>query len=155
MNIIIDHGDCQPSFQLYKRYDPTSSDEVEYMENLFNCLCSALMFHPNKDLFLKGEGLQLMILMLRYFLLEELGTLFHTDFHYIQYLQPSLFIDQAFHTPPSLHVVFICREKKMSRRSALKVLDYSMQGNEGAENCQKFIEFLGLRCLFPLFMKVQ
>jgi len=48
-----------------------------------------------------------------------------------------------------------CREKKMSRRSALKVLDYSMQGQEGAENCQKFIEFLGLRCLFPLFMKVK
>ncbi|KAK3733987.1 hypothetical protein QZH41_009843, partial [Actinostola sp. cb2023] len=50
---------------LYKRYDPATSDETEYMENLFNCLCSALMFHPNKDLFLKGEGLQLMILMLR------------------------------------------------------------------------------------------
>ncbi|XP_031552386.1 beta-catenin-like protein 1 isoform X2 [Actinia tenebrosa] len=97
------------SLSLYKRYDPTASDELEYMENLFNCLCSALMYNPNKDLFLKGEGLQLMILMLR--------------------------------------------EKKMSRRSALKVLDYAMQGLEGIENCQKFIEFLGLRCLFPLFMK--
>ena len=52
-------------FQLYKRYDPTTSDEIEFMENLFNCLCSSLMCNPNKDLFLKGEGLQLMILMLR------------------------------------------------------------------------------------------
>ncbi|XP_029191088.1 beta-catenin-like protein 1 [Acropora millepora] len=94
---------------LYKRYDPTSSDELEFMENLFNCLCSSLMCSPNKDLFLKGEGLQLMILMLR--------------------------------------------EKKLSRRSSLKVLDYAMQGGEGTENCSKFIEFLGLRSLFPLFMK--
>lgn len=94
---------------LYKRYDPTTSDELEFMENLFNCLCSSLMFNANKDLFLKGEGLQLMILMLR--------------------------------------------EKKLSRRSSLKVLDYAMQGPEGTENCSKFIEFLGLRTLFPLFMK--
>lgn len=94
---------------LYKRYDPTTSDELEFMENLFNCLCSSLMYNANKDLFLKGEGLQLMILMLR--------------------------------------------EKKLSRRSSLKVLDYSMQGAEGTENCSKFIEFLGLRSLFPLFMK--
>jgi len=94
---------------LYKRYDPSTSDELEFMENLFNCLCSSLMYNPNKDLFLKGEGLQLMILMLR--------------------------------------------EKKLSRRSSLKVLDYSMQGAEGTENCSKFIEFLGLRSLFPLFMK--
>ena len=54
---------------------------------------------------------------------------------------------------------FVCkfdfREKKLSRRSSLKVLDYSMQGAEGTENCSKFIEFLGLRSLFPLFMKVQ
>lgn len=47
------------------------------------------------------------------------------------------------------------REKKLSRRSSLKVLDYAMQGAEGAENCSKFIEFLGLRSLFPLFMKVR
>lgn len=67
------------------------------------------MYPPNKELFLKGEGLQLMILMLR--------------------------------------------EKKMSRTSSLKVLDYAMQGPEGAENCSKFVEILGLRSLFPLFMR--
>ena len=50
-------------------------------------------------------------------------------------------------------VVLFFREKKLSRRSSLKVLDYSMQGAEGTENCSKFIEFLGLRSLFPLFMK--
>lgn len=36
------------------------------MENLFDCLCSSLMVTANKDKFLRGEGLQLMNLMLRY-----------------------------------------------------------------------------------------
>jgi len=35
------------------------------MENLFDCLCSLLLHNPNRDRFLKGEGLQLMNLMLR------------------------------------------------------------------------------------------
>ena len=35
------------------------------MENLFDCLCSLLLHTPNRDRFLKGEGLQLMNLMLR------------------------------------------------------------------------------------------
>lgn len=93
----------------YKRRDPQSLDEIEMMENLFDCLCSALMFTPNRDRFLKGEGLQLMILMLK--------------------------------------------EKKMSRRSALKVLNHAMCNAEGVDNCTKFIEVYGLRSLFPAFMK--
>lgn len=93
----------------YKRRDPQTLDEIEMMENLFDCLCSALMFTPNRDRFLKGEGLQLMILMLK--------------------------------------------EKKMSRRSALKVLNHAMCNAEGTDNCTKFIEVYGLRSLFPAFMK--
>lgn len=42
----------------------------------------------------------------------------------------------------------------MSRPSGLKVLAYAMTGEEGGENCSKFVEILGLRSLFPLFMKV-
>lgn len=49
----------------FKRHDPSSNEEGEYMENLFNCLCSALLHGPNRDKFLKGEGPQLMNLMLR------------------------------------------------------------------------------------------
>lgn len=49
----------------YKRHDPSSAEEHELMENLFNCLCSSLMLTPNRDRFLKSEGLQLMNLMLR------------------------------------------------------------------------------------------
>ena len=41
----------------------------------------------------------------------------------------------------------------MSRCSAIKVLNHAMSGSEGADNCQKFIEILGLRSIFPLFMK--
>lgn len=51
--------------QTYKRHDPNSPEEVEMMENLFDCLCSGLMLPANRDKFLKGEGLQLMNLMLR------------------------------------------------------------------------------------------
>ena len=52
------------SLAYYKKRDPHTTDEVELMENLFDCLCSSLMYTPNRDKFLKGEGLQLMRLML-------------------------------------------------------------------------------------------
>lgn len=45
------------------------------------------------------------------------------------------------------------REKKISRSSALKVLDHAMIGPEGTDNCHKFVDILGLRTIFPLFMK--
>ena len=94
---------------VYKRHDPNTSEEQEFMENLFNCLCSALMTKENRDKFLRGEGLQLMNLMLR--------------------------------------------EKKMSRNGSLKVLDHAMSGPDGKDNCNKFVDILGLRTIFPLFMK--
>ncbi|XP_048353914.1 beta-catenin-like protein 1 [Sphaerodactylus townsendi] len=52
-----------------------------------------------------------------------------------------------------INKVFFCREKKISRSSALKVLDHAMIGPEGADNCHKFVDILGLRTIFPLFMK--
>ncbi|XP_052817253.1 beta-catenin-like protein 1 [Mya arenaria] len=93
----------------YKRHDPSSKEEVEMMENIFNCLCSCLMSPINRNRFLKGEGLQLMNLMLR--------------------------------------------EKKLSRNCGIKVLNHAMTGPEGRDNCQKFVDILGLRTIFPLFMK--
>ncbi|XP_071823758.1 beta-catenin-like protein 1 [Apostichopus japonicus] len=94
---------------VFKRQDPTSTEEFEMMENIFNCMCSALLFPANKGKFLKGEGLQLMNLMLR--------------------------------------------EKKQSRFSALKVMNHAVTGPNAVDNCMKFIEILGLRNIFPLFMK--
>lgn len=93
----------------FKRHDPSTGEENEMMENLFNCLCSSLMHVPNRERFLKGEGLQLMNLMLR--------------------------------------------EKKLSRNGALKVLDHAMTNTEGTDNCNKFVDILGLRTVFPIFMK--
>merc|ERR1719445_2234103 len=93
----------------YKRHDPRQSEEIEMMENLFDCLCSLLLENDNRDRFLKGEGLQLMNLMLR--------------------------------------------EKKKSRAGALKVLSHALTGHEGTDSCIKFVDILGLRTLFPLFMK--
>ena len=49
--------------------------------------------------------------------------------------------------------MFYFREKKLSRLSAIKVLDHAMTGDEGADNCQKFVDILGLRSIFPVFMK--
>ncbi|KAJ7332273.1 hypothetical protein JRQ81_014453 [Phrynocephalus forsythii] len=94
---------------VFKRHNPSTAEEQEMMENLFDALCSSLMLSSNRERFLKGEGLQLMNLMLR--------------------------------------------EKKISRSSALKVLDHAMIGPEGADNCHKFVDILGLRTIFPLFMK--
>ncbi|XP_075951559.1 beta-catenin-like protein 1 [Anarhichas minor] len=94
---------------VFKRHNPSTAEEQEMMENLFDSLCSCLMLPANRDRFLRGEGLQLMNLMLR--------------------------------------------EKKMSRTSAMKVLDHGMIGPEGADNSHKFVDILGLRTIFPLFMK--
>uniref|UniRef100_A0AAR2L652 Beta-catenin-like protein 1 N-terminal domain-containing protein n=1 Tax=Pygocentrus nattereri TaxID=42514 RepID=A0AAR2L652_PYGNA len=94
---------------VFKRHNPSTAEEQEMMENLFDALCSCLMLPANRDRFLRGEGLQLMNLMLR--------------------------------------------SKKLSRTSALKVLDHSMIGPEGSDNCHKFVDILGLRTIFPLFMK--
>lgn len=41
----------------------------------------------------------------------------------------------------------------MSRNSAIKVLNHAMTGQEGSDNSQKFVDILGLRTIFPLFMK--
>lgn len=41
----------------------------------------------------------------------------------------------------------------MSRNGSLKVLDYAMSGPDGKDNCNKFVDILGLRTIFPLFMK--
>lgn len=45
------------------------------MENLFDVLCSSLMETVNREKFLKGEGLQLMNLMLREKKISRNGSL--------------------------------------------------------------------------------
>jgi beta-catenin-like protein 1 len=59
----------------YKRRDPQSSEEQEMLENMFDILCSALTCPPNRERFLKAEGLQLMILMLKEKMVSRCGAL--------------------------------------------------------------------------------
>ncbi|KAK5821033.1 Catenin-beta-like protein [Linnemannia elongata] len=48
-----------------KRKDPKDDDEIELLENLFDGLCSALAEKENKRLFLEGEGIELMLIMIK------------------------------------------------------------------------------------------
>jgi beta-catenin-like protein 1 len=51
--------------QAYKRKDPADDDEAEMMENFFTSLCSALAEPEIKKSFLEGEGVELMLIMIK------------------------------------------------------------------------------------------
>jgi len=91
----------------YRKSDPPSADEEEYVENLFNSICTCLMSNENKDAFRKSQGFELMLIMVK--------------------------------------------SKKLSRKSALKVIDFALSGHP--DNCHYFVEILGLKTLFAAFMK--
>lgn len=101
---------CSPPFQEYRQKDPADSEEVEYMENLFNTLCSALAEPEAKQAFIDAEGVELMVL--------------------------------------------IMKDKKAAKTRAIKVLDYACQTDteEGKKCGERFVEAMGLKTLFPVFM---
>ncbi|KAG0624269.1 hypothetical protein M758_3G235400 [Ceratodon purpureus] len=49
----------------YKSRDPKTTEEEEMLENLFNSLCSVVMPMENKDRFVKAEGVELMIIIMK------------------------------------------------------------------------------------------
>jgi len=49
----------------YKKGDPTSEEEQEFMQNVFGCLCGALLIPANQQAFMDAEGTQLMLLILK------------------------------------------------------------------------------------------
>ncbi|KAI0081766.1 DUF1716-domain-containing protein [Panus rudis PR-1116 ss-1] len=49
----------------YRKRDPADADETEFMENLFDSLCSALAEPEIKKAFLDCEGVDLMVLMMK------------------------------------------------------------------------------------------
>ncbi|PVG03677.1 DUF1716-domain-containing protein [Serendipita vermifera] len=49
----------------YRKKDPETADEEEFMENLFDALCSALQEPENKQSFNDSEGVDLMLIMMR------------------------------------------------------------------------------------------
>ena len=95
------------------------------MENVFDTLCSALHEPEIKVLFLKSEGVDLMVLMMKY-------------------VQFSLALDLS----PTVGF----REKLQARSRAMKTLDHAMSGQAGTETCEVFVEALGLKYLFSAFM---
>lgn len=50
---------------MYKSKDPKTSDEEEMLENLFDSLCCVLMPLENKERFVKAEGVELMIIIMK------------------------------------------------------------------------------------------
>ena len=49
----------------YKKRNPASKDEEECLENLFDCICSALQVDENKKRFRHAEGMELMLRTLK------------------------------------------------------------------------------------------
>jgi beta-catenin-like protein 1 len=49
-------------------------------------------------------------------------------------------------------MIFIMKEKRLARSGAVKVLDYAMRTDAGTANCERFVEMLGLKTFFSLFM---
>ncbi|KAJ4001132.1 Catenin-beta-like protein [Lentinula boryana] len=49
----------------YRRRNPIDADDMEFMENIFDSLCSALSEPSNKVLFVEAEGPDLMVLLMK------------------------------------------------------------------------------------------
>jgi len=62
----INYNLISPCPQHFRRRDPVDADETEFMENLFDSLCSALSEPEIKSLFLTSEGVDLMLLMMKW-----------------------------------------------------------------------------------------
>lgn len=91
----------------YRKRDPADSEEAEYVQNMFDCICSLMLLKTNRIAFGSLQGLELMIRMMR--------------------------------------------EKVFAATLALKLVDHSLR--HCPENCQIFVEKLGLKVLFAIFMK--
>jgi beta-catenin-like protein 1 len=50
----------------YKKKDPKEADEVEVLSNCFDSICSSLAEPEIKQKFVGGEGIELMLIMLKY-----------------------------------------------------------------------------------------
>jgi len=91
----------------YRKRDPADSEESEYLQNMFDCLCTLMLDRVHQVAFGKVQGLELMIRMMK--------------------------------------------ERVYASNLALKLADHSLR--HCAENCQMFVEKLGLKVLFAMFMK--
>lgn len=60
--------------------------------------------------------------------------------------------DEVGHAEESVPLADRCREKLLARTRSIKVLDYALQTEDGAANCERFVEMLGLKTFFSAFM---
>merc|ERR1719383_48403 len=93
----------------YRKRDPEDSEESEYVQNMFDSLCSLMLLSDHQLAFGKVQGLELMIRMIR--------------------------------------------ERKFASSLALRLTDHSLR--HCPANCHIFVEKLGLKVLFAMFMKPQ
>merc|ERR1719350_1374170 len=49
----------------YRKKDPNDSEEAEYVQNMFGCLCSLMLLPEHQVVFGKAQGLELMIRMMQ------------------------------------------------------------------------------------------
>ncbi|KAF7332093.1 DUF1716 domain-containing protein [Mycena kentingensis (nom. inval.)] len=56
---------CLRTLSQFRLRDPVDADETEFMENVFDTLCSSLSEEANKALFIKSEGPDLLVLMMK------------------------------------------------------------------------------------------
>eukprot|EP00928_Gymnodinium_smaydae_P024700 TRINITY_DN19914_c0_g6_i1.p1 TRINITY_DN19914_c0_g6~~TRINITY_DN19914_c0_g6_i1.p1 ORF type:complete len:710 (-),score=216.59 TRINITY_DN19914_c0_g6_i1:72-2093(-) len=92
---------------VYRKRDPVDSEEEEFVQNMFDCLCSLMLMSEHQASIGKVQGLELMIRMMR--------------------------------------------ERKFAGGLALKLTDHALR--DCPANCQIFVEKLGLKVLFAMFMK--
>jgi beta-catenin-like protein 1 len=53
------------SSKRYKKESPGTTEEEEFLENLFNCLCTTCVREENKNYLAKAEGLKLLQIMIK------------------------------------------------------------------------------------------
>jgi len=92
---------------VYRKRDPADSEESEFVQNMFDSLCSLMLLPEHQHTLGKVQGLELMIRMMR--------------------------------------------EAKFAAGLALRLTDHALRHSPA--NCQLFVDKLGLKVLFALFMK--
>lgn len=91
----------------YRKRDPADNEEAEFVQNMFDCLCSLMLLPAHQLAFGKVQGLELMVRMMS--------------------------------------------QQVFASRLALRLADHALR--HCPVNCQIFVDKLGLKTLFPLFMK--
>eukprot|EP00916_Digyalum_oweni_P010485 GHVL01017543.1.p1 GENE.GHVL01017543.1~~GHVL01017543.1.p1 ORF type:complete len:281 (-),score=45.35 GHVL01017543.1:376-1218(-) len=92
---------------LYRKHDPTSSMQEEFVWNVFDCICFLMLIPAHRETFAARDG-------------------------------------------PAL-VVRMIRESRFVSKLAFKLTDFALKNCE--TSCNVFVEKLGLKSLFSVFMK--